>query len=149
MRSLFFAMYAFQTRLRLVLSAILLVIFSIYCGYIHPHKNKLVNIQELLLLMNITIMYAVSYQGSERIFSIATNVISLAFIQLFAIVFYHFLTYTCRCNVLILFQTLRRKSMKLRCKSDNLRFDVALLNIPEHTYNYSEYQDGHVSDDFK
>ena len=84
MRSLFFAMYAFQTRLKLVLSAILLVIFSIYCGYIHPHKNKVVKIQELLLLMNITIMYAVCYQGSERIFSIATNImISLAFIQSF------------------------------------------------------------------
>ena len=150
MRSLFFVMYAFQTRLKLVLSAILLVMFSIYSGYIHPYKNKIVNIQELLLLMNITIMYAVSYQGSEGIFSTATNVmISLAFIQSFAIVFYHFLTYTCCCNVMILLQTLRRKLMKLGCKSDNLRFDVALLNIPERTYNYSEYQDGLVSDDFK
>ena len=93
---------------------------------------------------------AVSYQGSERIFSIATNfMISLAFIQLFAIVFYHFLTYTCRCNVVILLQNLKRKLMKLGCKSDNLRFDVALLNIPERTYNYSEYQDGLISDDFK
>ena len=150
MRSSLFAMYAFQTRLKLILSAILLVIFSIYCGYIHPHKDKVVNIQELLLLINLIIMYAVSYQGSERVFSIATNfMISLAFIQLFAIVFYHFLTYTCRCNVVILLQNLKRKLMKLGCKSDNLRFDVALLNIPERTYNYSEYQDGLFSDDFK
>ena len=152
MRSLFFAMYAFQGKLKLILSAILLVIFSICCGLIHPHKNKIVNLQELLLLMNLTIMYAVSYQSSDRIFSIATNImISLTFIHLFAIIFYHFLTYTCRCNVVILLQTLKGKLPKFWYKSyfnNNLRFNVELLNIPERTYNYSEYRDGLVSDDF-
>ena len=152
MRSLFFAMYAFQTRLKLILSAILLVIFSICCGHIHPHKNKIVNLQELLLLMNLTIMYAVSYQSSKRIFSTATNImISLTFIQLFTIVFYHFLTYTCHCDVVNSLQTLKGKLPKLWYKSffkNNVRFNVELLNIPERTYNYSEYRDGLVSDDF-
>ena len=152
MRSLFFAMYAFQGKLKLILSAILLVIFSICCGHIHPHKNKIVNLQELLLLMNLTIMYAVSYQSSDRIFSIATNVmISLTFIQLFVIIIYHFLAYTCRCNVVISLQTLKDKLITLWYKNyfkNNLRFNVELLNIPERTYNYSEYRDGLVSDDF-
>ena len=108
MRSLFFAMYAFQANLKLILSTILLIIFSIYSGYIHPHKNKLVNIQELLLLLNLTIMYAVSYQYSESVFSIVTNImISLAFIQFCTIVLYHFLTYTCHYNVEIMLQTLK------------------------------------------
>ena len=142
MRSLFFAMYAFQGKLKLILSAILLVIFSICCGHIHPHKNKIVNLQELSLLMNLTIMYAVSYQSSDRIFSIATNImISLTFIQLFAIVFYHFLAYTCHCNVVILLQTLKGKLPKLWYKNyfkNNLRFNVELLNIPKRTYDYSE-----------
>ena len=61
MRSVLFAMYAFQTNLKLVLSTVVLIIFGICSGYIHPHKNELVNIQELLLLINLTIMYAVSY----------------------------------------------------------------------------------------
>ena len=74
MRSLLFAMYAFQTKLKLILSVILLVILSIYSGHIHPHRNKIINIQEHFLLMNITIMYAVPYQGSEKIFSIVTNI---------------------------------------------------------------------------
>ena len=154
MRSLLFAMYAFQTRLKLILSVILLVILSIYSGHIHPHKNKIVNIQEHFLPMNITIMYAVSYQGSEKIFSIVTNImITLAFIQFFAIAFYHFLTYTYHCNAMIVLQTLKTKLMKFWYKSyfkdNNSRFDVKLLNIPERTYNYSEYQDGLISDDFK
>ena len=33
-------------------------------------------------------------------------------------------------------------------KSQN-SFDLGLLDIPECTYNYTEYQDGLVSDDFK
>ena len=152
MRSLFFAMYAFQARLKLILSAILLVIYSICCGHIHPHKNKIVNLQELLLLMNLTIMYAVSYQGSDRIFSIATNImISLTFIQLFAIIFYHFITYTCHCNVATILQTLKGHLTRLWYKSyfkNDLILNVELLNIPERSYDYSEYQDGLVSDDF-
>ena len=151
-RSFLFAMYAFQTNLKLILSAMLLMIFSVYSGYVHPHKSKLVNIQELLLLLNLTIMYAASYHGSEKIFSIVTNImISLTFIQLFIIVLYHVLTYTCHCNIVIALQTLRGKLMKLYYKNHieyKTRFDVELLNIPECTYNYNEYQDGLVSDDF-
>ena len=152
-RSFLFTMYAFQTRLKLILSTMLLMVFSIYSGYVHPHKNKLINIQELVLLLNLTIMYAVSYQSSERIFSIATNaMISLAFIQFFTIVMYHFLTYTCHISVNITLQTLKENLMNLCYKNHlecNSRFDVKLLNIPERTYNYTEYQDGLVSDDFK
>ena len=150
MRSLLFAMYAFQANLKLIMSTMLLIIFSIYSGYIHPHKNKLVNIQELLLLLNLTIMYAVSYQYSENVFSIVTNItISLAFIQFCTIVLYHFLTYTCHYNIVIALETLRQKLLNLYHK-DHLqnKFDVELLNIPECTYNYTEYQDGLVSDDF-
>ena len=153
MRSLLFAMYGFQISFKLILSTMLLMIFTIYNGRIYPHKNKLVNIQELLLLINLTIMYAVSYQSNESIFSIVTNVmISLAFIQFCTIVLYHFLTYTCHCNVETILQASKEKLVKFCYKNhtrNNLYFDVELLNIPERTYNYAEYQDGLVSDDFK
>ena len=153
MRSLCFAMYAFQTRLKLILSTILLIIFTFFSCCLFPHKNKIVNIQELLLLINLTIMYAVSYQNSESIFSIVTNVaISLVFIQLLTIVFYHLLAYTCHCNVATPLQVLKSKLMKLCCKNHfkyPSSLNVELLSIPKCTYNYAEYQDGLVSDDFK
>ena len=151
MRSLLFAMYAFQANLKLILSTMLLIIFTVYSGCIYPYKNKLVNIQELLLLINLTIMYAVSYQYSESVFSIVINImISLAFIQFCAILFYHFLTYTCHYNVVITLQTLKHKLLRLYHKKHlNCKIDVELLNIPERTYNYTEYQDGLVSNDFK
>ena len=68
-------------------------------GYVHPSKNKFVNIRELLLLLNLTIMYALSFLGSGNVFSTVINVmISLALTQFCTIVLYHFLIYTCLCN---------------------------------------------------
>jgi len=155
LRSTFFSFYALQTKSisRLILSAVFLILLTSVYGYIHPNKNKPVNIQELLLLLNLTIMYAVSYQGSDSVFSTVTNVmISLAFIHFCTIVFYHFLTYTCHWNVALVLQTVRPKLVKVCYKKndDNQNVaDLALLDIPEKAYNYNQYQDGLISDDFK
>ena len=148
MRSFFFAMYAFQTRIKLILSTILLMSFSIYTGCIYPHKSKIVNIQELLLLINLSIMYALSYQGSESIFyAVINTMVILALLQLLVIILCHFLAYTCHCDVGIVFQT--SKLWYNKHYKNNSGFNIGLLTIPERTYNYAEYQDGLVSDDFK
>ena len=94
-------------------------------------------------------MLCISFQSSERIFSIVTNImISLSFIQLSTITVYHFLTYTSKCNVGITLQNFKNKAIKLFGKNHNSSFDVKLLNIPECTFAYNEYQEGLVSDDF-
>ena len=95
LRSVLFGFYVFQTQLRLILTAFILILFTTLYGYSRPNKNGLVCIQELsLLLLNLTIMYAVFYQCSGSIISIVTNVmINLALFQFCTIVFYHFLTY--------------------------------------------------------
>ena len=127
-----------------------LVLFTSIFGYIRPNKNKLVNFQELLLLINLTIMHAVSYYSSYSVFGIITNLmISLAFIQMCIIGLYHLLTYTCHFNIEKALQTIKDKLVKYQCDRKNHLVNIALLNIPECTYNYSEYQDGLVSDDFK
>ena len=144
LRSTLFTLYGIQTNLRLILSTMIIVIFTGYHGHAYPHKNKLVNIQELLLLLNLTIMYAVSYQYSESVFSIVTNImISLAFIQFCTIVLYHFLIYTCHSNVVIMLQVGKEMMIKYCTKSNEHQnaYDVRMLNIPEHTYNYAEYQE--------
>ena len=74
--------------------------------------------------------------------------ISLAFIQFCIIVVCYFFIYTCPYNVIVSIVTLKEKLINLR-KSKNYHRDISLLNIPECIYNYSEYQDGLVSDDFK
>ena len=94
-RSIFFSLYAFQGTLRLFLTTGFLVVITTGYGYVCPNKNKAVNIQNLLLLVNLTIMYAVLLLNNEKIFSIVMNfLITLTFIQFCITVLYHFLTYT-------------------------------------------------------
>ena len=106
---------------------------------------QVVNIHELLLLINLTITYAVSYHSSSNVFSLVTNImISLAFIQFFTIVLYYFLTYTCHFDVLTTLRTVRENLMRfcgIRLDTGNHLNDIALLDIDENTYNYNEYQD--------
>ena len=91
-------------------------------------------------------MYAISYQSSQNVFSIVTNVmISLVFFLFCTIVLYHFLTYTCHCDSVI--QQIMLKHFTKNNECQNLT-ECELLDIPECTYNYTEYQDGLVSDDF-
>ena len=40
LRSLFFTFYALKTKLKLIPSTIVLIIFGIYSGYIHPYKTN-------------------------------------------------------------------------------------------------------------
>ena len=151
LRSILFALYGFQTKLRLLLTTMILVVFIAYHSHTYPYKNKLVNVQELLLLINLTIMYAASYHYSESVFSVVTNVmISLALLQFCIIVLYHFLTYTCHCNKLSTLQTMQQAIVKRFTKSKKSQNsnNNELLDIPECTYNYSEYRDGLISDDF-
>ena len=152
LRSLLFTLYAFPTNLKLILSTMILIMFTVYDGYVCPNKNKVVNIQELSLLINLTILYAVSYEGSTTFFIVTNVMISLAFVQFIVIALYHFLTYTCNCDVMCMLKTMKQKFIMKFCKMKTLSRvsnNIALLNIPECTYNYTEYRDGLVSDDFK
>ena len=151
LRSVLFSFYAVDSKTRLILSTIVMIVFSIFVGYVHPNKSKLVNIQELLLLLNLTIMYAVSYQYSCRAFSTVTNVlISLALLQFCTILFYHFLTYTCHCNVMTMVLMVKEKLIKFhRRRNSDHQIDLTVLDIPECTHNYKEYRDGLVSNDFQ
>ena len=113
-KNLFLVFYIFKIKLRLALSTIVLVFFTVYQGYNHPYKSTLINVQELLLLINITITYAVSYLDIDNIFAIVTNMaISLIFMQFCAIVLYHFIIYT-NCNSIL--RTIKGRLIKLFTK---------------------------------
>ena len=150
LKSLFFALYAFPVKLRLLLATMILVPFSCISGYLCPNKNRMINFQELILLINLTITHAASCYGSDSAFSIVTNLmINLAFLQFCIIVIYHFLTYTCHCSVENKLQIVKEIIVNYMCKrKDDYSVNIELLNVPERAYNYNEYQDGLVSEDF-
>ena len=140
LRSWFFALYGFAAKLRLLIAATTLIIFADFHGYIRPNKSKVVNIQELLLLLNLTILYAVSYYCNGSVFSLVTNImICLALVQFLTIVLYHFVAYTCKYNVVAALHTLRENAMR-HFGNASLQEDdnVALFDIDEDDDNYDD-----------
>ena len=149
-RNLFYILSVLTLELSLVVSALILIMFTTLNGYIQPNKNHLINVQELLLLVNLSIMYTTA-ASHPHWGNIAINVmVSIAFLQFCGIVLIHFFMYTCNCSTGTTVQSVKAKVMKFcHIKTNNCqRNDVKLLNIPECTYNYKEYRDGLVSDDF-
>ena len=73
--------------------------------------------------------------------------ISLALFQFCAIILYHFLTYTCHYDVAVMLKIIKERLPSKKTPDNQNRF-VELLNINECTYNYTEYQDGLITDDF-
>ena len=133
LRSIFFALYGLKLSFRLLIATIILIVFATYHGYICPNKNKVINVHELLLLINLTIMYAVSYYSNSYVFSQVTNImISFAFIQFFAIVLCHLFTYTCHFDAGAILRTLREKITFYGSRK--------LLNNIELLDYYTEYQ---------
>ena len=109
---------------------------------IRMYSNKTVIFQ--------VIIFAVHLLGNRDIIYIVTNLmIHLAFIIQFGIiVFYHFLMYTHHCNVDNTVRNIKDKLTKFSMKDDHDESIIAMLDVPKHTYNCHEHQDGLVSDDF-
>ena len=94
-RGIFFSLHGFQTKLRVFLATTILVLITACYGYICPSKIKAVNIQNLSLLVNLTILHALPLLDNEETSLIVTNfLISLTFVQFCVTVLYHFITYT-------------------------------------------------------
>ena len=148
LRSVFFVFYTFDTQMKLITSKIVLLCYTLSFGYIYPNKNRLVNIQELLILLNLTIIYAVSYQSNNRIFSVFTNImVVITVVQCCLIILCHILIYALHCDFVNIFKFIARKIQFY--KQNQYVYQYAPHNIPDRVYNYAEYRDGLVSDDFR
>jgi len=150
-RDVLFAATALPAQITLIITTFVLLLLVALHGYIHPNKNKSINIQELVLLVNLTMLYAAAaYHNS--LFSLTANIIiSFTFFHFVIIVLYHFLTFTCHCNIAGTLIIMKEKLAKMcYMKSSHQRTNslVQFLNIPDRANNYSEYREGLVSDDF-
>ena len=99
LRSIFFALYLVQKQIRVFLGAVVLLLFIICFRSINPNKVSLVNFQELIVLVNINIIFVAHLYDYHGMYYVTNLMIGLAFIHFCMIVLYHFLTYACHCNV--------------------------------------------------
>ena len=96
-------------------------------------------------------VYIAAANHNSSLSLIANIMISFASFQFAIIVLYHFLTFTCHFDITGAFVILKKKLAKMYCtKTPHQRSNnfVQSLNIPDRAYNYNEYREGRVSDDF-
>ena len=134
--------------LSITLNCIIIVIMAIIQGYIQPYKNKLINIQELLLLCNFSIMcILLIFNGNETMNIITVNVmVGLSFLNFLIILVYHVFTFviTIHCTRLTKIVTIVWNCVFESCFSrrqreiHNERFT---MEIPKSQYNFANFQE--------
>ena len=136
----------------LTIGCIVIVTVAIIQGYIQPYKNKLINIQELLLLYNFAIMcILLIFNGNETMIIITVNVmVGLSFLHFLIILVYHLYAFviTIYCAKLTKTVTAIWNYIFEKCHSrkqiHNERFT---MEIPDIQYNYASFREPLIGED--
>ena len=140
LRNVFFAIYALRTDIIFLVSTIVLIAFAVFHGKLFPNKSHFANVQELLLLINLTIIYAVS-QYTTALSTVTNIMISLALLHFIVIIFYHFLTYTCHIELSNIRNQTKEKFTKLKYWCAQLRNDDSIVDAGHDNYEEYDFND--------
>ena len=116
----------------------------------HPFKNNFKNYQELLLIINLQVVYTVLLYDNESVNKsiIFDTLIAIAAIHLLLIVLYHVITYVhggvIRKNLILGISRLTRYLNGLYGREQVQQFEQDNLTrerIPEVTHHYDEFRE--------
>ena len=60
-RNIFLTLYTVRANIQLMICTFVLVCLCAASGYLQPYKDKVANIQELFLLLNLAVLYSTTY----------------------------------------------------------------------------------------
>ena len=148
-RAVFFGISSLDRNINLTISVILLGILGGTHGIIQPFKMMHKNYQELVLLLNLQALYAISlYHQDGNNLTIITIMISMAAVQFTFIITYHMITYVCsgviRNKIQLSIHTFIGWISRLHKKSQPQRFQLENNirdNIPEVAFKYHEFRE--------
>ena len=155
MRTVFFGLSSLSNNINLPASVIILSIYNVVHTFSKPFKSKAKNYQEFLLIINLLVLYifALSFASNDINITAINIMITLAVAQFSLTVMYHILTYGCSGVVTkkllslyhdVLAERFTRSHKKLRAQ----QFDLHHCNIPDVTYNYHEYQEPLIGQEY-
>ena len=155
LRAVFFGISSLDKNMNLTISIILFSIVGGIHGIACPFKSKYKNYQELVFILNLQGLYAIS-QYSRDINTTATNVmIAIAAVQFTLIIIYHIITYmhsgVIRNKIQLGIDALTRWVTRLYNKSQAQQFqlqDIIRDNIPEVAFNYNEYREPLIGQEY-
>ena len=162
-KALFYAMSVLSKTTNLTIGIIVLHAITSGTGYVRPFKCWIQNCNELILLFNLSTVYAVSLSGTS--FITIDIMFLLAVCQFILIVIYHMIVYTMgeTCKSIVhefaskfkhvtkakqfscfkLFVQWIMRRCDITSPDNNIKLPVVSFgrNIPDKTYDYSKYQE--------
>ena len=142
-RVIFFGISTLERNLNFTVGSIVLSATGILQGYCNPYKVKQKNINELLLLSNLLVLYGLSNYVNNAV--VVNVMIIIAAVHFMFIVTYHIITYVyggvIRNKTLMIISSLRKLiTPSKRTHGEALELRTFLRrNIPDAT-KYCEYQ---------
>lgn len=152
-KAVIFSISALDDTTNLTISIIVLCAMVGFVGYICPFKHRLQNLQEIILLLNLNTLFVFILSGQKVIF--IHTMVALVVIHFIFIVIYHIVNYTLRATfkskvklfIIFTFTMMTRKLRRIN-SSKNKVITPYRNEIPETTYNFSEYQEPLVGEDY-
>ena len=147
-RVLFYGISSLDRNINLTIGIMLLTIIVGLEGVLKPFTIKYKNYQELVFMFNLQFLFVVSLYNQDGTYNYFMNImITSAAIHLFIIIIYHFSYYTC--ERIIRNRALSSALIRWFSNLPNRQHvhqaggvqEIRLLDIPEVSFNYREYQE--------
>ena len=156
MRTVLFGLSSLSRNINLSSSIIILSIVNVVHTCSKPFKSKVKNYQELLLIINLLVIYTFALSSPNDINANVVNImISLAVAQFSVIVMYNLLIYACsevfRKKLLSLYHDVLARLTTRSHRNLQVHgqpFELYRCNIPDVTYNYHEYQEPLIGQEY-
>ena len=150
-RNLMVLFSVFGKTVNTLAGCITIMYITIIHGYTRPNKNAMINIQELLLLSNIsTLCLLLMFNSSETLNVVAVNaLIGLSFFHCLLILLYHILVFVSPCRRMMCTAKIMWSSAidKLSCCRGAHEEVHQHIEIPEVDFNLANFQEPLIGED--
>jgi len=160
LRTVFFGLSSLDSKINLTISIIILSITNVVHAYCKPFKSKIKNYQECLFIINLLGLYTFTGSFAQNdINKASVNVmIIMAAIQFTVIVIYHIFTYGCSGVIKKRVMSVLHTSYGIlegwmsrfykKPQTYDQQFELHHNNIPDVTYDYHEYQEPLIGQEY-
>ena len=155
-RVMLFGVSSLDRQTNIGISIILISMIIGFHGTVQPFKFKFKNYQELILFFNLQVLYIISlYDQSATSITIINIMFIMTAFHFTCIIVYHIITYVhggvIRNNIQLMIKAHTRWVTRLYNKSQHKQFQLQVKirdNIPEVAFNYSEYREPLVGQEY-
>ena len=152
-KAVVFAISALDDTTNLTISITVICAMVGFVGYSRPFKHRLQNIQEIILLLNLNTLFLFTLSGQKVV--LIHTIIALVVVHFTFIVIYHIVNYALGATfkskvkkfITFAFTMMTRKLRRINSLKNKV-ITPYRNEIPEITYNFSEYREPLVGEDY-